>query len=54
MGQCASCSKPATSVDLKNSRQMKKLKRREGTTVKKNKAENIAKEIEVGDGTWDK
>ena len=47
MGQCASCSKPSTSVDLKNGRQMKKLKKRDGTIVKKKKAENLEREIIV-------
>ena len=47
MGQCASCGKPSTSTDVDNSKKMKKLKKRNGTIVKKNRAENIEKEIIV-------
>ena len=47
MGQCASCGKPSTSVDLKNGRKMKKLKKTDGTIVKKNRAENMEKEIVI-------
>lgn len=47
MGQCASCGKPSTTVDVDNSKKMKKLKKRNGTIVKKNRAENIEKEIIV-------
>ena len=47
MGQCASCGKPSTSVDVENGKKLKKLKKRNGTIVKKNRAENIEKEIIV-------
>ena len=47
MGQCASCGKPSTTVDVDSSKKMKKFKKRNGTFVKKNRAENIEKEIIV-------
>ena len=47
MGHFASCGKPSTSVDLKNGRKMKKLKKTDGTIVKKNRAENMEKEIVI-------